>query len=129
MYQNNFIYNSTEKSKNDQNLFNGASLEKISLIKKANLFQEENQKFIYRRKNSLSKTINKTNIKKNNTPAKNMININIQKNIDGNDYQCLKCDKIYNFKLDEKAKHIHECVIPREEYFTKKDVLKNNKFI
>jgi hypothetical protein len=86
MYQNNFIYNSTEKSKNDQNLFNGASLEKISLIKKANLFQEENQKFIYRRKNSLSKTINKTNIKKNNTPAKNMININIQKNIDGNDY-------------------------------------------
>ena len=56
MYQNNFIYNSTEKSKNDQNLFNGASLEKISLIKKANLFQEENQKFIYRRKNSLSKT-------------------------------------------------------------------------
>ena len=86
MYQNNFIYNSTEKSKNDQNLFNGASLEKISLIKKANLFQEENQKFIYRRKNSLSKTINKTSIKKNNTPAKNMININIQKNIDGNDY-------------------------------------------
>ena len=86
MYQNNFIYNSTEKSKNDQNLFNGASLEKISLIKKANLFQEENQKFIYRRKNSLSKTINKTNIKKNNTPAKNMININIQKYIDGNDY-------------------------------------------
>ena len=86
MYQNNFIYNSTEKSKNDQNLFNGASLEKISLIKKADLFQEENQKFIYRRKNSLSKTINKTNIKKNNTPAKNMININIQKNIDGNDY-------------------------------------------
>ena len=86
MYQNNFIYNSTEKSKNDLNLFNGASLEKISLIKKADLFQEENQKFIYRRKNSLSKTINKTNIKKNNTPAKNMININIQKNIDGNDY-------------------------------------------
>ena len=53
-----------------------------------------------------------------------MININIQKNIDGNDYYCLKCDKIYNFKLEEKAKHIHECFIPLEEYFTKKDVLK-----